>query len=222
MKNKLLLTFLLIAIGIQGYSQQTDYYRWDKTYLKNGTTTKETANNGLFITRKGNVCYDSNREGNSVENGNLKLSYTNNDYAVYTGPCYYGNDCEYVFYDSEGILNIVQPNGTTYVFVRETPPAGRNTCSLIKKNEVTPIIPIENNSNNDVSNKHPKKKTRRVVDCSACGGKGSLKQNVATPSGYGVEVRYIYCNECGKSSSTPHRHINCKWCNGRGKRVIEE
>lgn len=224
MKTKFVLIFLLITITVQGYSQHTDYYRWSKTYQKDGVMKIETANNGQFITRNKNVCYDSDKDGYSVGNGNLRLAHTTSDYVVYIGDCYYGPDCEYVFYDREGILNIEEPSGVTYVFVRETPPTNRNTCSLIKTNEETSVMPINTDHVHDNRDRDKKSKgtsTPREIICRACGGKGSIKQDVPSTSGYGVEARYTYCSICGKSSTNRHIHIKCKVCNGSGKKVVQ-
>ncbi len=223
MSRKIFFALLFAIIATGGYSQRTDYYRWDKTYQENGAMKKETANEGLFITRQGNICFDSDNEGYSVSNGNMKLSHTATDYTVYTGPCYYGQYCEYVFYDIEGILNIVHPNGTTYVFVREAPPAGRTTCSLIKKNESSEHIIIEPLSDgakrNNVKRNSGSNNTPKIIDCPVCKGTGRVKQPVPQTSGFGVDVKYTRCNECGETSMTRHIHINCKHCRG-GKITI--
>lgn len=219
MRKYLSILFLLVVGLGQMFAQRIDYYHWTKTYLPNGSVRTETDNHGLFVTRRGQVCYDSNNKGASVENGKLNLVKQQDNVSKYVGSCYYGDECTYTFYDSEGVLNIETMDKTIYVFVRETPPSSRSTCSLIKPKagaeDVTmPVIdtPDISDSDNNGKGSSYEKKTAHPKKCRKCVGRGIC--TVCTGRGtylpYVGASRYVKCSTCNGTG-------RCSLCNGSGE-----
>ena len=67
---------VLMAVG-QAVSAQTlriEYFQWTKTHHKDGKVSVMDSESGQFITRTKKVCYDSDKEGFSVENGSIDIS----------------------------------------------------------------------------------------------------------------------------------------------------
>lgn len=90
---------------------------------------------GQFITFKGNTCYESDKNGHSVCNGSLLFHpELSSDLLIYTGNCYFGNS-SFRFKKDKSLLNVYAPSGWVYVYKRTTPPAGVETCSLIKSKQ---------------------------------------------------------------------------------------
>ena len=134
--NKYIYTFCLLLQSLILYGQ-TYYYQLSKKIVNNVTYTNMAG--GQFITFKGDRCYDSDRYGNSVENGELKLNESLSDnILIYIGPSYFGSTTSYRFNKDKSLLNVYTANGRIYVYKRSTPPSGINTCSLIKDKHQQP------------------------------------------------------------------------------------
>lgn len=209
-------------------------YTYYYTLTKKVENGKETilSNGGQFIsfTSKG-ACYDSDKDGFSVNNGVLKLTSNSDLYLKYKGESYWG-EATYTFSKDQNILNVITNNNIVYVYKKADPPSGVETSSLIKKKEsssggavMTPYVPpsqgysppsvvIGGNSS------QPEKQVREIKTretCSRCGGKRRIVYNTY-PTMFGTQDHPVRCSECGETHlrSVGHSHITCPDCNGRG------
>ena len=141
---------------------------------KHGKIQAQNGNSGQFVTRTKNVCYDSDKHGYTVGNGSLHLVSQSGNTSKYAGPCYYGEECSYTFFDDKGILNISDFAGNVYVYKRSSSPNGRTTCSLIasKRSSVGSYIPSDNtvSSSRPNSRSHSSRtpQTRQRKRCTKC------------------------------------------------------
>jgi len=126
---------------------QTFFYKQTEV-VNNGNRTAGD-NSGQFITfTKQGYCYDSNKDGQSVNNGSLKYINQNpQGLHVYEGDTYWGK-ANYYFNGDFTRLNIRTANGITYIYVKETPPASVLTSAKIKiapeqtRQEVVIVPPV--------------------------------------------------------------------------------
>lgn len=134
--NKYLCCLILLFISVIT-SAQTYYYQLTKKIVNNTTYTNMAG--GQFITFNGNKCYDSDRNGNSVGNGELTYNEGLSDnLLIYTGSSYFGSTTSYRFTSDKSLLNIYTTNGRIYVYRRTSSPSGVYTCSLIKEKRPQP------------------------------------------------------------------------------------
>lgn len=219
----LLLCLLCVTFSI---AQETYYYSFVKA-----TEPDSKTKGGQFVTFSQNSCYDSDKDGYTVNNGILKLdNYTNGIY-TYRGESFWG-DAIYKFNSDKSYLNIIVHNNK-YIYKRTPAPSGTMTCSLILNKNTNqnssgqPIyIPANNyaveynigtyNPQNNTSNS-ANQKTKARKDCAYCSGKGEIIQHeyVAT---YGTNGARVYCSKCNQSwnHGTVHAHHRCNHCNGKG------
>lgn len=202
MRWRFLITVLLVLCQTSVVSAQkrVEYYIHTKTYHKNGSVTVEPGTSGQFITRNGQVCYDSNRDGFSVGNGSLQLTLQNGSTYKYVGSCYYKGECAYTFYDDRGVLNIEDVLGNIYVYKRRTPPSNVHTSSLIKQKPKSDVM-IINPTTAPRQELFPCGVCSSTGKCSSCYGEGISSKHVR-----GVIAICGACNGTGK----------CTACKGTG------
>ena len=213
--------------------QTTYYYKLTKK-IQNGNEYTNTAG-GQFITFAGNKCYDSDKYGISVGNGQLVYEdqYSSNS-KTYIGQSYFGN-VVYRFKVDLSVLNVIVNDNLIYVYKRQTAPSSATTCSLIRKRSGTSSgggvydQTIPNNGHGEVfmnggstyntpttssSGNQPSKKVWH--ECSLCRGKRTIVREsyVATN---GKDTQW-YCSQCGRSvwQSSGHSHVTCTQCRGQG------
>lgn len=129
MKAFLTLIFTLISITI---FSQTYYY---KQVAKVSKGVRSVGNNsGQFITFTKDGCYDSDKNGISVDNGFQNYKKYENAILYYLGSSYWGDQCQYCFNEAKDRLNIIpdNENGVIYVYQRVNAPVGIKTCYYIK------------------------------------------------------------------------------------------
>ena len=175
---------------------QTRYYTQLKIVSADDRSEQKGDGSGQFITFNEKGCYDSDKDGYTVDNGFLKLGKRDGDRAYYSGNSYWG-EATYVFTENYNRLNVrVSSSDKIYVYVRSTTPAGALTCALIRSNDPpgnAPVVPVilpvvpPVNGGTVISNNR--------VTCSKCGGSG-------------------VCTSCRGSG----RGMTCGACNGRGKK----
>lgn len=230
--NKYIAIILLIGlflIHVDSFGQ-TYYYKLTKK-IQYGDEYTNTGG-GQFITFKGNSCYDSDKHGINVGNGELKYrdDYSNST-KTYTGNSYFGNVI-YRFNSDLTILNIVVNSNLIYVYKRTIPPSDAITCTLIKKSSIknttnyrgtensTYTLPQHNGYTPPLDNgKTLKTKEIRYKEkCHNCRGKGSTIHNTYPPT-FGLPPTNVWCSECGKyySSDVGHSHVPCRYCGGTGE-----
>lgn len=212
------LCFFLFCLSLViSNAQRVEYYRWTKTYYKNGKIQAQNGNSGQFVTRTKNVCYDSDKHGYTVGNGSLHLVSQSGNTSKYAGPCYYGEECSYTFFDDKGILNISDFTGNVYVYKRSSSPNGRTTCSLIasKRSSVGSYIPSDNtvSSSRPNSRSHSSRtpQTRQRKRCTKCIGNPGV-----CPTCNGTKLWQPSIGSSKKIKCPNCTHGECSLCNGTG------
>ena len=204
-------------------NKRVEFWKMTKKYDANKNVTTISGNTGLFITRVREVCYDSDAEGLSMNNGHLTFSSNANGVVIYTGTGCFGSSCEYIFSDSDGYLNIKDGSNNVYVFVRSTIQNGKKAKLLSNTGtssggSYSTYSGSNGSSNNSISRTRPNNpgSKKKEMTCPYCKGQGSVKKSIVTSS-YGVKDEYWTCPECGERSITRHGHIFCSHCHGTGK-----
>lgn len=232
--NKICITtfFLLFVVNI--YSQ-TYYYKLTKKIEANNVYTNTAG--GQFITFLDNTCYESDKDGRNVGNGELTYSsYYSKKLKIYLGTSYFGNNVKFKFTQDRNLLNVETSDGRIYVYKRQTPPSSVTTCSLIRKKTnsgssggyVAPIYPNNGYSGGYTSGSTATNTTQGQnggtgreqpmrYTCSLCNGKKRIVKDTYPPM-YGMQDYQERCNECGGLfwRSTGHTHITCPQCHGKG------
>ncbi len=212
--------------------QDTYYYKLTKKI--DGENHYTNTAGGQFISFYNDICYDSDKYGISVGNGQLKYEkqYSNST-NTFVGNSYFGN-VVYRFSSDYSILNIIVNKNLVYVYKKTTPPEDATTCSLIrnKKNDNSSyghyVQPYgnsiyndsynhQNNSSNKTSNTTSTNKTKVRKKCAYCSGKGETIQHEYV-STFGLDGPRVHCNICNQSWNygTVHAHHRCSHCNGTG------
>lgn len=207
------------------HGQTIRYYQLTKTRINGKETVQKSG--GQFICIYDDFCYDSDKNGKGVGNGQLQLKNKEN-YIVYYGESYFGTGSYYKFSPDFSKLNVITPKGDIYAYKCATPSPNIKTCSLIKgrKGSFTPsnTIPVYSNNNlqinsgNNVnSNTTSRQKTKVTKKCAYCSGKGETIQHEYV-STFGQKGPSVYCNKCNQSWNfgTVHAHHRCNHCNGTG------
>lgn len=216
------------------YGQETFYYKLTKKVQK-GIAYTNTAG-GQFVTFSGNKCYDSDKYGISVGNGELSYDkqYSTANTKTYIGNSYFGNVI-YRFKSDLSVLNVEVNSNLIYVYKRQVAPSSVTTCSLIRKkggsgsgSGYIPVNPVTSyggtysgtaTTTSPVRNQNSTKKNQQPVKhtCPLCHGTKRIVKDTYTPL-YGTEDYRVRCNECGEyfMRSTGHTHITCPQCHGRG------
>lgn len=216
------------------YGQETFYYKLTKKVQK-GIAYTNTAG-GQFVTFSGNKCYDSDKYGISVGNGELSYDkqYSTANTKTYIGNSYFGNVI-YRFKSDLSVLNVEVNSNLIYVYKRQVAPSSVTTCSLIRKkggngsgSGYIPVNPVTSyggtysgtaTTTSPVRNQNSTKKNQQPVKhtCPLCHGAKRIVKDTYTPL-YGTEDYRVRCNECGEyfMRSTGHTHITCPQCHGRG------
>ncbi len=212
------------------YAQTTYYYKLTKK-IQDGVEYTNTAG-GQFVSFVNNICYDSDKYGISVGNGQLTLDdeYSNTS-KTYIGNSYFGN-VVYRFKTDLSVLNVIVNKNLIYVYKKITPDEDIYTSTLIKKRKSNgssstyspPAVtyPAYNNSNNTHSGQNSgignqRQKTKVRKNCAYCSGKGERIQHESVAT-FGLDGPRVYCSKCNQywSYGTVHAHHKCSYCNGTG------
>ena len=209
----------------------TYYYKLEKI-VKNGVQNNKVSG-GQFITFTDKCCYESDKDGFSVNHGKLEYRYTQNSIKVYIGGSYWGSSSVFLFPSDLSALNVKVNDKETYVYKRTTPSANVETYSLVRKsgpqtNEgsggyysstySTPAQPIFSQGGfNDSKYSSDKPQRNKTVNekrmCPACNGKGTYERN---DSGYGLAKYKKRCSVCSYEywNNIHHWHATCPTCYG--------
>lgn len=221
-------------------AQTTYYYRLTKK-IQDGIEYTNTAG-GQFITFEGDICYDSDKWGIKVGNGQLCLDKQHSTNSkTYIGNSYFGNTV-YRFKSDLSLLNIVVTKNLLYVYKRDNPPSDQITCSLIKSKQSNPQSQVSggyvggyyppinggsyntgnsNSSTQSVNSQSSSSSTTKNQPtrhtCSRCNGKGRIAIETHPPM-FGQEDYKERCSECGGYflHSWGHTHTSCPQCHGKG------
>lgn len=225
--NKIIV-LLVCSLGLNSViqAQTVHYYQLTKTKI-NGIVSPQN-NGGQFICIYDDFCFDCDKNGKGVGNGQLHLK-NRGEYITYFGESYFGKGSYYKFNQSFSNLNIITSNGDIYAYKRAYPPSNVKTCSLIKRQRNSPSsiietptlseptqININTNSINDANNTS-RQKTKVRKRCAYCNGKGERIQHEYI-STFGLDGPRVNCNICNQSwvYGTVHAHHRCNHCNGTG------
>lgn len=230
---KFLSIVILCLVCINGYGQ-TFYYKLTKKIV--GEDVYTNTSGGQFITFVGNKCYESDKYGSNVGNGELKYDlYYSKKYKIYLGTSYFGNEVKFKFSQDLNLLNVVTKDGRIYVYKKQPAPSSVTTCSLIRKKGSSgsgsgyiPVNPVTSyggtysgtaTTTSPVRNQNGTKRKQQPTKhtCPLCHGAKRIERDTYTPL-YGTEDYRVRCNECGEyfMRSTGHTHITCPQCHGRG------
>lgn len=222
--NVVVVFMIVFAFGTGVAQKRVEYYKYIKSiYLSTNKVSMAKEGLGQFITRNGDVCYESDKYGNTVGNGSLKLTVRQGNNVKYVGGSYYGFNSHFSFFDDKGVLNI-EANGFVYVYKRSTPPSGVTTCSFISEHSptyVTPAVPTvpNNNVSGGNSTSKPTKSYNKweattVYDpCPRCSRSGRC------PTCKGNGKVLAYGNKHTETCSTCYGVGRCPTCNGTGKKA---
>lgn len=230
---KFLSIVILCLVCINGYGQ-TFYYKLTKKIV--GEDVYTNTSGGQFITFVGNKCYESDKYGSNVGNGELKYDlYYSKKYKIYLGTSYFGNEVKFKFSQDLNLLNVVTKDGRIYVYKKQPAPSSVTTCSLIRKKGSSgsgsgymPVNPVTSyggtysgtaTTTSPVRNQNGTKRKQQPAKhtCPLCHGAKRIVRDTYTPL-YGTEDYRVRCSECGEyfMRSTGHTHITCPQCHGRG------
>ncbi len=204
----LILLCVVLKFSVCG---QTYYYKQILQVTPEGQHGKGDGS-GQFITFNDKGCYDSDKDGYTVNNGFLKYVQKGNGILVYYGNSYWGK-AYYYFKEDRSRLNVqIEESGEVYVYTKFIALAGVETSSKIKEKVSTvsfvistytpPILP-------DITEEPtlPKRTSTKCRNCNGtgicpfCGGKGWYEN---------IYNDHIYdCIEC-------HGMKSCRICYGKG------
>ena len=230
MNKKIVSLLFIIAFSCANIAaQEVVYYK-----LVRANSNKDVSG-GQFITFVGAQCFESNKNGVSVEHGRLILNknYSNSQSTVYQGSSYWGSSTTFKFNADKSVLNVVLDNGDIYVYKRATPPTGQTTCSLIRQRSSssgssgtytpTPTYPVQQypqqqypqqqQPSQQQSNPGHTPRPAEPKDCGVCYGIGKCRTcgGRGTVTNLGIGSGTHPCPNC------PNHSGRCLWCNGTGK-----
>lgn len=224
--NKIVIAIIGIGLYTTIHAQTVRYYQLTKTKVDGKVTTHNKG--GQFICIYGDFCYDCDKNGKGVGNGQLQLKSKGGEYVTYFGESFFGKNSYYKFNKSFSNLNIITPKGDIYAYRSMPFPSSINTCSLIKKRTnsspssySTPVYSNGNVSTQDNtksnSNNSKRQKTKVKKRCAYCSGKGERIQHEYV-STFGQSGPRVYCSKCNQSWNygTLHAHHRCNHCSGTG------
>lgn len=234
MNNRLTLLLITYLLFCGVCSAQTYYYRLTKKI--EGDNVYMNTGGGQFITFADNICYESDKYGNSVKNGELLYdAYYSGIFDVFVGSSYFGKNVKFKYTKDKTLLNVETTDGRIYVYKKEEAPSSVITSTLIRND--SPIndlgvsaIPVYSSSygnngtltnslnqgnQNNADNSRRNQKTKHT--CSLCRGQKRIVKDTY-PALYGTKDYQVRCNECGGYflRSTGHTHITCPQCHGKG------
>lgn len=232
--KRLFLITLCISVYLS-MCAQTYYYKLSNV-VRNGVSSSNV-NGGQFITFSDNICYESDKNGYTVGNGQLRHKSNDNGIAIYYGNSYWGSRSIFRFMNNKTELHVEATNGERWVYKRTSPPAGISTSSLIAAQSnggesidgseyypVSNVVPTPtisttggtSDSRRSTTNPGTTKSTPTRHDCPLCHGRGTIVRT-STIATYGKDTQR-YCSTCGRSywASSGHSHVTCSQCHGKG------
>ena len=225
---KRIIVIVLLSLATASIcAQQTSYYKLVKI-VKDGKHSNNVTG-GQFITFSGNVCYESDNQGMSINSSRLEYNYSSNGNEVFVGTSYWGANSVFLFNADHSRLNVRTKDGSIYVYQRSTVPQGITTSSLIKKEQVTNsrlnqiypstlVVPIPTVKQKDSPTPSPPIPDPNIRhECPLCHGRKTIVHESRPPL-FGMEDYLKFCNICNQSfmASSGHGHITCPQCHGKG------
>ena len=103
---------------------QTRFYRLSS--VVENDSKKSAGSSGIFVTFNEKGCYDSDKDGFSMNHGFLKYSGSNDRGILYQGQSYWGI-ADYHFAPDYSVLNVRDKHGVTYVYHLASPNGQRES-----------------------------------------------------------------------------------------------
>lgn len=245
MVKRLFFLLLIVLFGSQNLCAQTKYYKLTRK-VTNGVSSSNVSG-GQFISFTKDGCYESDKEGFSVNNGSLKYKYTEGGISVYVGNCYWGSGV-FKFNSDKSRLNVVASNGDVYVYAVATPPSNQTTCSLIRKSSSSSSSssswgagysqpqyntqPQYNNQQNNSGSSNENNRSKTVEKskygtytvekpCFKCKQTGTYDCPCQHSLTFSIQSDNFHrCPNCGELHRVASYHsCKCKDCGGKGYKV---
>jgi len=232
--NRIVIILLVLIVYGQSIDAQTFYYKYTKSIIKGKHDTNVSG--GQFITFDGSKCFESDKYGNNVGNGNMAYdteASKQTNLKTYWGSCYWSKNAYMKFNADKSVMNIETNAGKIYVYKRSTAPAGITTCSLIREPEpsnnegsnggYTPPITPDQQTNpqggyigggttvnpgggGKIISQEQDKPQKTRHTCTLCKGSGRYERNDGSVPLYGGNDYKVRCQECGNEHYRSTNH----------------
>lgn len=192
-KTLTLLVVLLFPLSMQG--KETVCYK-----LVSSSSTAYKTGSVQFVSFIGDQCYESDINGISTKNGTLQK----NDYqstgskTVYNGSCFCGEKAKVEVASDRSSLTVTSNDGKKYHFTKISPPSGVTKSSLIRTRTA--------NSGYVSNGYQPQPNTNYYPNYNYTAPNQNYNNNTTTTTN-------------GSNNYAPARR-KCNFCNGAGKRVV--
>ncbi len=210
---RILLLFIMIAVGFVSHAENLCYYRL-VSITQNGTTKTDNISGGQFVKFIGDICYECDNSGVGVGHGTLKKTSSDSQQTTYKGGSYLGYPSFFRFNSDKSELKMTNSDGSVvYTFRKATAPTSQATSSLIRD----PNAPAVGNGNGGgvyvpatPATTTTPSSTRSQHKCTVCNGTGQVIR-LHPSSG-----QKKWCGQCNQQVPTGHRHEMCSYCYGKG------
>lgn len=230
-----LIIIIFVFLNCTLINAQTYFYAISQQ-LSNGTT--KPLSHGQFITfthsTTNMTCYESDKDGFTVNNGVMLFEESINEQDKYEGECYWGSKCVYLVDREKSKIAVTVPDGRKYVYIKTVAPTSQVTCSFIKHaqqkenydvsyNRQLPIVqllhPQGGSAIDNPTYEKPQKEKKqwrtitKQIDCNHCGHSG--KCSTCNGKGWyyttGVGTNAADCPNCDGFKTG-----KCRYCHGVG------
>ena len=193
--------FLLVAFVLDLRADATYYYE-----LSNG------GGDGHFVTVTSQSCYDSDKNGISIQNGIRYYKGEKNGQYVFYGDSQWGFAYYYYSTDYQRLKIVVEASNVTYNYVRKQAPANAISAhGAVPKNQSSGgavIMPTVQTYNTQTTTTQESTPTQVDTKCIYCNGTGYCTMC----KGRGIylyDSRWYDCSAC-------HGTGHCQVCHGTG------
>lgn len=208
--RSILLFITLLSVSVP-LPSQTYFYK--RVKIVKNRHEYSVNDDGHYMTIGNNCIYDSDADGFSIGNSNMKYVKTENGIKTYYGQSHFGQ-C-YCFASRDFKRLNIEDDGKTYVYVQCAPYSNVALRQYSCSNTTPPAI-INPRSNQSHSSVCTHSNNKRKI-CPACNGTGKGMDQITYRPNYTGQQNDEYCQKCGKWGS-PHSHRSpmCRTCCGKG------
>ena len=130
---------------------QTRFYKLSSVVENN--SKKSNGSSGIFVTFNEKGCYDSDKDGFSMNHGFLKYLGSNSKGILYQGQSYWGT-ADYQFTPDYSVLNVRDKHGVIYVYHLASPNGQRESTYYSVRRTPSPsggtnVIPANSSTSSD-------------------------------------------------------------------------
>ena len=228
--KRVFLFILVVGMHLMAFSQ-TYYYKLSKV-VSDGSTSAGN-NSGIFVTFTSKGCYDSDKDGYTMNNGFQEFLSKGVNGSAYTGSSYYGH-ADYYFSPDYSLLNVKTDRGMTFVYHRTASGGKEKSTYYVMANQgnggsggialITPVLDSGRGNSSGISTTTVSSKRKCIIccgngrcthcsggTCGECLGKGVIPCTYTTDY-----MTCSYCSgsgRCGRCSGSGQ----CNACHGRGE-----